>query len=66
VMTDPSDKQYEHGEYAKHCLHTLRMMPNLEARELQRRIAFEWLKFADALLSEPLEARRGNTALGTS
>ena len=56
MMTDQSDKQYEYGEYAEHCLHTVRMMPNLEARELQRRMAAEWLKFADALLSEKSKA----------
>jgi hypothetical protein len=44
VMTDQSDKQYEYGEYAEHCLHTVRMMPNREARHLQRRMAAEWLK----------------------
>jgi hypothetical protein len=52
-MTDQADKQadkqYEYGEYAEHCLHTVRLMPNREARDLQRRMAAEWFKFADAL-----------------
>jgi hypothetical protein len=51
-MTDRSDKQSEYGEYAEHCLHTVRMMPNREARDLQRRMAAEWLTFADALRVE--------------
>jgi hypothetical protein len=55
VMTDQADKQHEYGEYAEHCLHTMRMMPNREARDLQRRMAAEWLKFADALLGESTE-----------
>jgi hypothetical protein len=57
VMTDQADrqteKQYEYGEYAEHCLHTVRLMPNREARDLQRRMAAEWLKFADALERSP-------------
>lgn len=59
VVTDQSDKQYEYGEYAEHCLHTVRMMPNREARHLQRRMAAEWLKFADALLSKPMGSKAG-------
>jgi hypothetical protein len=55
-MTDQSDKQadkqYEYGEYAEHFLHTVRMLPNREARDPQRRRAIEWLKFADAILAE--------------
>jgi hypothetical protein len=51
-MPDQADKLHEYGEYAEHCLHTVRMMPNREARDLQRRMAAEWLKFADALLAE--------------
>jgi hypothetical protein len=51
-MTDQTDKQQEYGEYAEHCLHTVRMMPNREARDLQRRMAAEWLRFAEALLAE--------------
>jgi hypothetical protein len=54
-MTDQSDKQYKYGEYAEHCLHTVRMMPNRGARDLQRQMAAEWLKFADALLVDPTE-----------
>jgi hypothetical protein len=46
------DKQFEYGEYAEHCLHTIRMMPSRETRDLQRRMAAEWLKFADALGAE--------------
>jgi hypothetical protein len=52
-MTDKAgrqtDKRHEYGEYAEHCLHTVRLMPNREARDLQRRMAAEWLKAADAL-----------------
>jgi hypothetical protein len=48
-MTYQVDKQYEYGEYVEHCLRTVRLMPNREARDLQRRMAAEWLKFADAL-----------------
>jgi hypothetical protein len=52
-MTDQADRQtdkrQESGEYAEHCLHTVRLMPNREARDLQRRMAAEWLKAADAL-----------------
>jgi len=48
-MTDRADKQYEYGEYAENCLRTVRLMPNREARGLQRRMAAEWLKFVDAL-----------------
>jgi hypothetical protein len=51
-MTAQSDRQVKYSEYAEHCLHTVRMMPNREARDLQRRMAAEWLKFADALLAE--------------
>jgi hypothetical protein len=51
-MTDQEDKQREYGEYAEHCLHTVRMMPNREARNLQRRMAAEWLRFAEAMLAE--------------
>jgi formamidopyrimidine-DNA glycosylase len=54
-MTDRADKQYEYGEYAEHCLHTVRLMPNREARDLQRRMAAAWLKFAKALLAESTE-----------
>jgi hypothetical protein len=32
-MTDQTEKQQEYGEYAEHCLHTVRMMPNREARD---------------------------------
>jgi hypothetical protein len=51
-MTAQSDKQFEYGEYAEHCLHTVCMMPSQQARDLQRRMAAEWLKFADALLPD--------------
>jgi hypothetical protein len=54
-MTVQSDKQFEYGEYAEHCLRTVRMMPSREARDLQRRMAAEWLQFADALLPESAE-----------
>jgi hypothetical protein len=55
-MTVQSDKQFEYGEYAEHCLHTVRLMPDQETRDLQRRMAAEWQKFAD-LLEKSLLAR---------
>jgi hypothetical protein len=57
-MTVQSDRQFEYGEYAEHCLHTVRMMPSREARDLQRRMAAEWLKLGDALLAEPMERQQ--------
>ncbi|HEY8669329.1 MAG TPA: hypothetical protein VIL63_00675 [Terriglobales bacterium] len=51
-MADVDDKKHEYGEYAEHCLHTLRMMPSQKSRTLQREMAAEWLRLADSLLSE--------------
>lgn len=51
-MADLEDKKHEYGEYAEHCLHTVRMMPDRQSRTVQREMAAEWLRLAESLRSE--------------
>jgi hypothetical protein len=53
MVPDRADRKNEYGEFAEHCLHTVRMMPDQASRTVQRQMAVEWLRLADTLFSEP-------------
>ena len=45
-----SSKHKEYAQYAKHCLEMVPGAPTQEYRALQREMAAEWIKLADAIL----------------
>jgi len=45
-----NDKHKEYARYAEHCLQMVPMAPDQEYRSIQREMAVEWLKLADAVL----------------
>jgi hypothetical protein len=45
-----NDKHKEYARYAAHCLNMLAVTEDRDARSIQREMAAEWLKLADAVL----------------
>ena len=45
-----NDKHKEYAHYAAHCLEMVPMAPDQEFNAIQREMAAEWLKLADAAL----------------
>jgi hypothetical protein len=45
-----SDKHKEYARYAAHCLNMVTVAKDQDARAIQREMAAEWLKLADAIL----------------
>ena len=45
-----NDKHKEYARYAEHCLHMVTVAKDQDARAIQREMAAEWLKLADAVL----------------
>jgi len=50
-MENPkSDKHKDYAHYAAHCLYLETAASDAESRDIQREMAAEWLKLADAVL----------------
>jgi hypothetical protein len=50
-MADPKNKKHkEYTRFAAHCLEMVTIVKDQEARSIQREMAAEWLKLADATL----------------
>ncbi len=45
-----NEKHKEYARYAAHCLHMVTIAKNQDDRAIQREMAAEWLKLADAVL----------------
>jgi hypothetical protein len=50
VAIPKNDKHKEYARYAEHCLHLVTVAQDQDARAIQREMAAEWLKLADAVL----------------
>jgi hypothetical protein len=50
VTVPKSDKHKEYARYAAHCLDMTGAVIDQESRAIQREMADEWLKLADAVL----------------
>ncbi len=50
MATSKTDKHKDYARYAAHCLEMVPETPNQEFRAIQREMAAEWLKLADAVL----------------
>jgi hypothetical protein len=48
-----NDKHKEYVNYAEHCLQMVPAAPSREYRAVQREMAAEWIKLADATLRRP-------------
>jgi hypothetical protein len=48
-----NDKHKEYASYAVHCLEMVPRAPSQDYRAIQREMAAEWIKLADALLQPP-------------
>jgi hypothetical protein len=48
-----NDKHKEYARYAVHCLNMVTVAEDRDARSIQREMAAEWIKLADAIL-QPL------------
>jgi hypothetical protein len=48
-----NDKHREYAHYAEHCLRMVPVAPSQEYRAIQREMAAEWIKLADAILQPP-------------
>jgi len=53
MATPKNDKHKEYARYATHCLDMVPRAPTQEYRALQREMAAEWIKLADAILQPP-------------
>ena len=53
MKTPKSDKHKEYAHYAEHCLQMMPVAPNQEYRAIQREMAAEWIRLADAILQPP-------------
>ena len=53
MATPTNDKHNEYAHYAEHCLQMVPLAPNQEYRAIQREMAAEWIKLADAILQPP-------------
>jgi hypothetical protein len=47
---EKNDKHKEYARYAEHCLKLVPRIPDQEYRSIQREMAAEWLKLADAIV----------------
>ena len=47
-----NDKHKEYARYAAHCLDMVTVAADQDARSIQREMAAEWLKLADAILRQ--------------
>jgi hypothetical protein len=45
-----NNKHKEYSRYAAHCLDMLASLKDQDCRDIQREMAAEWLKLADAIL----------------
>ena len=45
-----NDKHKEYARYAEHCLQMVPLAPTQEYRVIQREMAAEWIKLADAMI----------------
>ncbi len=55
-MAIPKNDKQQHREYARYAEHCLKMVPvapDQEYRTLQREMAAEWLKLAEAIIHPP-------------
>jgi hypothetical protein len=50
VKTPKNDKHKEYSHYAEHCLQMVPRIPDQEYRAIQREMAAEWIKLAEAVL----------------
>ena len=50
MATLKSDKHKEYTRFAAHCLEMVTITRDQESRSIQREMAAEWLKLADAIL----------------
>jgi hypothetical protein len=50
VATPQNGKHKEYVRYAAHCLEIVPRVPDQEYRSIQREMAAEWLKLADAII----------------
>ena len=50
MKTPKSGKHKAYAGYAKHCLEMVPRAPTQEYRAIQREMAAEWIKLADAIL----------------
>jgi hypothetical protein len=50
-----NDKHRKYARYAAHCLKMAPVTPDQEYHALQREMATEWLKLANAVLRRPLK-----------
>jgi hypothetical protein len=50
VKTPKNDKHKEYSHYAEHCLQMVPKIPDQEYRAIQREMAAEWIKLAEAVL----------------
>ncbi len=52
-MAVPKDNKHkDYARYAATCLEMVVVAPNQEARAVQREMAAEWLKLADAIIEQ--------------
>jgi hypothetical protein len=53
-MANPkNDKHKEYSHYAEHCLQMVPLAPTQKYRAIQREMAAEWIKLADAMIDPP-------------
>ena len=57
MKTLKSGKHKEYASYARHCLEMVPRAPSQEYRAIQRQMAAEWIKLADAMLHAPRPAK---------
>jgi hypothetical protein len=50
VAIPKNDKHKEYTRYAEHCLNLISTIKDQDDRAIQREMAAEWLKLADAVL----------------
>jgi hypothetical protein len=50
VKTPKNDKHKEYSHYAEHCLRLVPQIPDQEYRNIQREMAAEWIRLAEAVL----------------
>jgi hypothetical protein len=54
MSTPKNDRQAEYARYAAQCLDMVRVAKDQESRAIQREMAAEWLRLADAI-AHPLK-----------
>jgi hypothetical protein len=62
IMAIPKDEKYKlYARYAAHCLYMVTAAEDQNARAIQREMAAEWLKLADAVRrpSKPKQMQMG-------